>query len=308
MRPQKSFPYRILVVDDFPPWRHFVSKTLQDQPELQIIGEATDGLEAVRRAKELQPDMILLDIGLPSLNGIESARRIREVSPATKILFVSENRSRDIAEAALSTGAGGYSIKSEATHELLPAIRAVLNGARFISASLAGDGFVTRRAAVSEGVHRGENNPYLRFAKSSLVSEFLASIIEATGADFGSVQLFDSANHVLRLAAQRGFEKEFLDYFDTVGLNHGCACSEAMKDGSRIIVADVATDELFLSESRGVLLRANVGSVHSTPLIDVQGKFVGMVSVHYSRRGGVKSDLSMRVDPLAASFLTKLNV
>ena len=128
-----------------------------------------------------------------------------------------------------------------------------------------------------------------------------------TGADFGNVQLFDSANHVLRLAAQRGFDKEFLDYFDEVGLKHGCACSKAMKDRSRVLDADVATDELFSSESRGVLQRANVGSVHSIPLIDVQGKFVGMVSVHYSRPGGAKPDLPTRVDELAASFLTKLS-
>ena len=79
-----------------------------------------------------------MDIGLPTLNGIEAARRITEVSPASKILFVSENRSPDIAEKALSNGAGGYVVKSDAAGELLPAIKAVLEGKRFISASLAG--------------------------------------------------------------------------------------------------------------------------------------------------------------------------
>lgn len=74
----------------------------------------SDGLEAVQQAERLQPDIILLDIGLPTLNGIEAARRIREVSPTSKILFVSENRSPDIAEEALSTGAGGYVVKSDA--------------------------------------------------------------------------------------------------------------------------------------------------------------------------------------------------
>jgi DNA-binding NarL/FixJ family response regulator len=95
---------RVLVVDDHEPWRRFASTTLQKQVELQVIGEATDGLQAVQQAQELLPDLILLDIGLPTLNGIEAARRIREVSPTSKILFVSENRSPDIAEAALSTG------------------------------------------------------------------------------------------------------------------------------------------------------------------------------------------------------------
>jgi DNA-binding NarL/FixJ family response regulator len=127
------------VVDDYEPWRRFVSTTLQKQPELQIVGEVTDGFEAVQKAQQLQPDLILLDIGLPTLNGIEAARRIREVSPKSKILFVSENRSWDIVEEALRTGAGGYVVKSDATGELLPAVEAVLKGKQFVSASLAGN-------------------------------------------------------------------------------------------------------------------------------------------------------------------------
>ena len=83
---------RILVVDDYEPWRGFVLTTLQKQPELQVIGEAVDGLEAVQKAQQLQPDLILLDIGLPTLNEIEAARRIRELSPKSRILFVSDNR------------------------------------------------------------------------------------------------------------------------------------------------------------------------------------------------------------------------
>ena len=104
---------------------------------MRIVGRASDGLAAVRNAEQLHPDLILLDIGLPSLNGIEAARRIREVSPSSKILFVSENRSVDLVEKALSTGAEGYVVKADARSELLPAIKMVLEGKRFISASLA---------------------------------------------------------------------------------------------------------------------------------------------------------------------------
>ena len=129
---------RILVVDDHESWRHFASSTLLQRTDLQVIGEATDGLQATQQAEQLQPDLILLDIGLPRLNGIEAARRIREVSPKSKIIFVSENRSPDIAEAALSTGADGYVVKSDAAGDLLPAVNAVLEGKRFVSASLAG--------------------------------------------------------------------------------------------------------------------------------------------------------------------------
>jgi DNA-binding NarL/FixJ family response regulator len=130
---------RVIVVEDHEKWRHFFSTALQKQPELQVIGEVSDGLEAVQKVQELQPDLVLLDIGLPTLNGIEVARRIREVSPASKILFISENRSIDIVREALSTGARGYILKSDAA-ELLPAVRAVLEGKRFVSARLAAHG------------------------------------------------------------------------------------------------------------------------------------------------------------------------
>lgn len=128
---------RVLVVDDHEPWRRFASTTLLKQPGLKVIGEVSDGREAVRQAHELQPDLILLDIGLPTLNGIEAARRIRTVSPSSKILFLSENRSADIAEEALSTGAGGYVLKSDAAKDLLHGVKAVLENRRFISRSLA---------------------------------------------------------------------------------------------------------------------------------------------------------------------------
>jgi DNA-binding NarL/FixJ family response regulator len=130
---------RVLVVEDFEPFRRLVVSILQKQPELQIICEVSDGLESVQQAEELQPDLVLLDIGLPHLNGIEAARRICAVSPKSKILFLSENRSSDIAEEALRAGAGGYVVKSDAAGELLPAVESVLEGKRYVSASLAGN-------------------------------------------------------------------------------------------------------------------------------------------------------------------------
>jgi len=128
--------FRVLAVDDYEPWRSFALRTLQKKPELQVVGEASDGLEAVQKAQELQPDLILLDIGLPTVNGIEAARQILQFAPNTKILFVSEQRSSDIVEEALRTGAGGYLVKSKAATELLPAVEAVLQGKQFIRPSL----------------------------------------------------------------------------------------------------------------------------------------------------------------------------
>ena len=141
---------RVLVVEDHEPWSRFISTTLQTQPDLEISGQVSDGLEAVQLAEELQPDLILLDIGLPTINGIEAARRIQEVSPASKILFVSENRSPEIAEQALNTGAGGYVLKSDAASDLLPAVKAVLQGKRFISGSLAGHFLVATAVSTTQ--------------------------------------------------------------------------------------------------------------------------------------------------------------
>ena len=130
--------FRILVVDDYEPWRGFVTSTLEKQPGLQVIGEASDGREAVEMAQQLHPDLILLDIGLPTMNGLEAGRQMRERSPATKILFLSENRSAAIAEKAFGIGASAYIVKSKAATELGTALRAVLRGNKFVSAGLVG--------------------------------------------------------------------------------------------------------------------------------------------------------------------------
>ena len=129
---------RVLVADDFEPLRRFVSSTIAKLPQLKLVGEASDGLEAVQKTKELQPDMILLDVNLPKLNGFEVARRVREHIPQLKIIFFSGDRSFDIAEDALRMGAVGYLVKSDAGRELIPALEATLQGKYYFSSSLAG--------------------------------------------------------------------------------------------------------------------------------------------------------------------------
>jgi len=124
---------RILVVDDHKDWRNFVRLTLLMRPEWQIIGEASDGPEAIQKAEELKPDLILLDIGLPTLNGIEAAQRIRLLSPNSKIIFLSVEDSLDIVHTAMNTGGGvGYVHKADAQRDLLRSIDAVLRGEQFI--------------------------------------------------------------------------------------------------------------------------------------------------------------------------------
>jgi len=129
---------RVLVVEDFEPFRRFVCSTLGKRPQLQVIGEASDGFEAVQKAEDLQPDLIVLDIGLPTLNGIEAARRIREVSPQSKILVLSQESSADLVHAVLSLGALGYVVKARAGSELLAAVEAVCQSRQFVTSGLSG--------------------------------------------------------------------------------------------------------------------------------------------------------------------------
>jgi DNA-binding NarL/FixJ family response regulator len=126
-------PVRILIVDDFGPWRHFVSSRLLTKPELQVAGEASDGFEAVQKAVELKPDLILLDIGLPTLNGMEAAQQMRELVPESEIIFLSQESSADMVQAALNLGASGYVVKASAGSQLLAAVETVVSGKKFVS-------------------------------------------------------------------------------------------------------------------------------------------------------------------------------
>lgn len=145
---------RILLADDFADWRRQVRLLLQARPEWQVIAEASDGSEAVQKVKELKPDLILLDIGLPKLNGIEAASRIRKLSPGSKIVFLSQNNDRDFVQAALSTGVLGYVHKTDAASELLHAVDAVLQGQQFVSSILKGHEVTATSAA--KPAHRHE--------------------------------------------------------------------------------------------------------------------------------------------------------
>jgi DNA-binding NarL/FixJ family response regulator len=127
--------FRVLLVDDYEPFLRLVRSKLAEKPALQIVGEASDGLQAVRQAEQLKPDLILLDIGLPTLNGFEAARQIRKLAPESKIIFVSQESSSEVKQAALSLGAWGYVVKARAANDLLTCVEAVLLGKRFCQQS-----------------------------------------------------------------------------------------------------------------------------------------------------------------------------
>ena len=127
---------RIFIVDDYEPWRRAVCSILQQDKDLEVICEGSDGLEAIQKSAELQPDLVLLDIGLPNLNGMEAARQIRKVSPGSKILFLTMHESPELVQEALRIDASGFVTKSDAACDLLPAVRAVMRNQRFICRKL----------------------------------------------------------------------------------------------------------------------------------------------------------------------------
>jgi len=128
---------RVLLVEDSVQWREFVRHLLCEESVIDIVGEISDGLKAVRVAEQLQPDIILLDIGLPGLNGIEACGWIRRVAPEARVVFLTHLCDGHIAQAAMNRGAWGCVLKSEATQDLVPAIRSVSAGLRFVSNRLA---------------------------------------------------------------------------------------------------------------------------------------------------------------------------
>jgi DNA-binding NarL/FixJ family response regulator len=128
--------YRVLIVDDSEPLRRELCSAIEADGRWLLVAEAADGRSAVEQTRALRPDLILLDVSLPSLNGIEAARRILAENPASRILFLSEYRSREIVDAAIATGARGYVVKADAGRELLTAMNAVVNGRSFTSQSV----------------------------------------------------------------------------------------------------------------------------------------------------------------------------
>lgn len=123
---------RIFIVDDSGPWRRAICSMLQEYKDMEVICEGSDGLQAVEKSAALQPDVVLLDIGLPNLNGLEAARQIRKVSPHSRIIFVTSHNDPDLVDEALRIGASGFVIKADAASDLLSAVSAVMRNQRFV--------------------------------------------------------------------------------------------------------------------------------------------------------------------------------
>ena len=136
---------RILLVEDFKPYRSHVIALLSKNPGLKVISEAGDGGEVVAQAQNLKPDIILMDIGLPTLNGLDAARQIRGLAPSARIIFLTQQTDVDFVREAFTVGAWGYVHKQDAACELLVAVANVSRGERFVSAGLGKEGSKKRK-------------------------------------------------------------------------------------------------------------------------------------------------------------------
>lgn len=128
----------VLVVDDFKDWQHFIQLCLSQRPDMHIAGFVTTAAEAIQKARELQPDLVILDISLPGPDGVEAARQIRRFAPRSKILFLSGISEPEVIRLAFMAGGDGYVLKWDAALELIPGVTAVMSGQRFISSGLPG--------------------------------------------------------------------------------------------------------------------------------------------------------------------------
>ena len=195
-----SSSIRILIADDFKDWRRQVLLLFQPRPEWQVIAEAADGLEAVQKAEELKPDLIVLDIGLPKLTGIQAAQQIRHLSPSSKIVFLSQNNDLDVVRAALRT-AQGYVYKTDFRMDFLSAIQAVLRGQQFVSSSLKGYEFTDTTG--EKAPHRHE----VQFYSDDAVfldsfAHFIATALKSSRAAIAVITESHRSGLVSRLKAQ----------------------------------------------------------------------------------------------------------
>jgi DNA-binding NarL/FixJ family response regulator len=140
--------FRILIADDHEIVRHGIRALIENHPGWEVCGEAVDGRDAVQKARELRPDLTLLDVGMPNLNGLDAARRILDIAPQTRVLILTMHESEQVVREVLEVGARGFLLKSDAARDLVSAIQALQRRTTFFTSSVAEmvlNGFLDRR-------------------------------------------------------------------------------------------------------------------------------------------------------------------
>ena len=310
----KASTVRVLVVDDYEPFRRFVCSTLGKRQDLQVIGEASDGLEAVRKAEELQPDLIVLDIGLPTLSGFEAARRIRKLCPECKILFMSQESSAEVAQEAFSLGAMGYVVKAHAGSELLASVEAVCQGRRFVSKGLSGHNWTSATdAQAHDHLFHQEVLPSLVPGKAGITHNHEVQFYSDDAAFlFGHTSFIEAAlkagNPVI-VVATKSHQKSLLHRLLARGVDGAAAIEQGLyipldvdETLSTFMVNDLPDSVRFLKVMGDALASAAGAAKGKHPRVAACGEFAPTLWA----RG--KADAAIQVEHLTDEIAKTCNV
>jgi DNA-binding NarL/FixJ family response regulator len=282
-------------VEDFEPFRRFIASTLQTRSELQLICEVSDGFEAVQKAQELRPDLILLDIGLPTLNGIEAARRIRTLSPESKMLFLSQESSADVVQEALGVGALGYVLKAHAGSELLAAVDAVLQGNQFVSSAVRRDYSLTSSIQTTEATDRHTVQFYPDDA--SFVDGFVSFIEPALR--LGNSAIVVATRSRTEAILQR-LHEHGLDMSSAIA-NGRCVCVDVADMLSRFMVEDLVDPVRFLNSGADLITASAKATGMNRPRVVMCGE---CASVLWAQG---KADAALEVERLCHQLVQRCN-
>ncbi|MBV8336131.1 MAG: response regulator, partial [Alphaproteobacteria bacterium] len=270
----------VLVADDNADMRDYMRRLLATRYEVRT---AADGAAALAALREQRPDLLFSDVMMPRLDGFGLVREVR-ADPALAdlpVVLLSARAGEEASIEGLDAGADDYLIKPFSARELMARVRANLQMAQLRREAKLGAAAdlqaVSRLREVGEQCIRAAND------FNECLEIILDAAIAVTGADRGNIQLLDVASGALKIAAQRGFQQPFLDFFAKVDNGEGAACGTAMQSAERVIVEDVTRSEIFAGQpALDVLLEAGVRAVQSTPLISGAGNVFGMISTHFS--------------------------
>jgi DNA-binding NarL/FixJ family response regulator/Skp family chaperone for outer membrane proteins len=297
---------RLLIVDDHEVVRRGIRSILSEQADWEVCGEAVDGLDVLEQARELRPDVIVMDVSMPRLNGLEATRQLRDMLPDCEVLILSQHENAEMARQALKAGARGYVAKNSISKHLLSAITRVSRRDYFFDPAILGQTSsahtdiqeILQRAAGFEKALRESEERFRSLADTlgklndsssrlwqmqSLkdgIEEMLSATIKLVGADKGNVQILDRERGVLIIEAQRGFKKEFLDFFREVSTSDDTACGRALRECERTVIEDVEQDTQY-APYRNVARAAGYRAVIFSPLVKKNGTPLGILSTHF---------------------------
>jgi DNA-binding NarL/FixJ family response regulator len=249
----------VLVVEDHEWWRRYISAELAGTFHWQVVGAASDGIEAVQKARDLKPDVILLDIGLPGMDGFEAARRILADDPSSRVLFVTEQQSLELAGAALGLGARGFVVKSDLGRDLLPAMEAVVEGDRFVSARMAGRGVERQSRRHEAGFYEDD---------SSLLDGYTKFVEGALDAGNGLVMVFTRSR---RDRLQRRLLARGIDLDRSIAEGR-CLWMDVPVILSSFMIGDRVDEGRFWNAASAIVMEAAMSSRQNAPRVSACGE------------------------------------